>query len=202
MDNNPILLRITVGNDMECKAIQPNIIILKISDVWRPLAYRKLDGFKRAISTPQIRYSILHELGHLYEYSKRDPENTQEQIHRVAIENNKPNTSESKYHNDRTEKLANYTSTVLYRILDAIKSDITDPHQMYSYIINAIEEDSSKDNKDKHKSHIGKAIGSLNYTHTRTLHKRIARIINEISKDNKSDIATISKIVSDGLKND
>lgn len=196
LDDIEVIFQITIGRNMECKAIYPNIVLMKISDVLFALMKHDINSFKQQISGTNIRHSILHELGHVYEYSKRDKDNTITQLKTLKERYADTEPTDAEYHNHRSEKLANYTSTVLYRILDAVKTDISDPNEMYKFVIDKLEQDAS--NAD----HLGISIRSLNHKHKNKLYKRIANIITELSTTNDSDIKTITHIVSNELKYD
>lgn len=196
LDDTEVIFQITVGRNMECKAFYPNIVLMKISDVLFTLMKHDINAFKQQISRTNIRHAILHELGHVYEYSKRDKNNTTEQLKRLNDLYADTEPSDVEYHNHRSEKLANYTSTVLYRILDAVKSNIQDPNEMYKFVISKLEQDAA--NTD----HLATSIRSLNNKHKNKLYKRIANIINELNNAHESDLKTITRIVSNELKDD
>lgn len=196
MDRLVIDAEIKFGYDMNCRAIPPNKIILPISDLWQPLMLEDLNKFKRSISTPEIRYMILHELGHIYEFSKRTPADVSKQLSKLTIKREDLDISDKEYHNNRTEHLANNTSTVLYRILDAINNGITNPNDMYSFVIKNIQRDS----EIQKGTHLGRSINSFNLNNMNKIKKRIANIVYQISKE--SDLTQIARIVSDGMSND
>jgi hypothetical protein len=110
-------------------------------------------------------------LGHIYEYTVRDQTHLNTQIAKLHRNRESRYVSDEEYHNHRTEKIANVTSVVLYRINEAISDNITDANEMYSYVLNNTQRDIAEIT----------SLRALNHKSWRDIKIRLARIIYEIT---------------------
>lgn len=129
---------------------------------------------KQYFNTPYVRYTIAHELSHLYEYTKRDKDELLNQLNKTdGLDFRK---TKSIYDNQPVEQTPIRIGSIVSMVKDAINNKITDPNKIYSYIIKNM--DSYTDN----------TYDNLNEKNKKQLHQTISNVLHEICIDDKCDL--------------
>lgn len=146
--------------------VDPMEIIIYSHELFLFFKQNNREAIKKYFTNSYVKYTIAHELSHLYEYTKRDINELSSYIKNIDMK--KVKESDETYYNQQVEQTPIRIGTIISMTKDAINNDITDPNKIYSYIIN---------NMDAYTKDTYKYLSQQN---KRKLHKAISNILNNI----------------------
>ena len=152
----------------------PRVIMIYAYDLFLLLQNKNIDKIKEYLNKPHVKYAIIHELTHMYEYTKRDVDKLHKQILSANLE--KLHKTDKSYFNQHIEQVPISIGTIISITQEALNKNITKPNDIYSYIINNMD------------AHTHNTFSNLSEKNKSKLYKTVALILDKICIDDKCDI--------------
>lgn len=158
--------------------VDPMEIIIYSHELFLFFKQNNREAIKKYFTNSYVKYTVAHELTHLYEYTNRDINELSSYIKNIDMK--KVRSSHKLYYNQQVEQTPIRIGVAVSMIKDAINNGITDPNKIYSFII---------DNMDEWTNNTFKNLSEKN---KKQLYKTITTILNKICSNGKCNLKDLA----------